>query len=119
MSWMSELHAYQQENPELSTLGEVVKSYRATTEGKKRATIEFPQSMWNRINSVAHIYAMSSSEFIRLCMADAVNEKIMHQIPWIAARSLEADMRLEAVMEEQAIADAEGKESGIEWVGEL
>ena len=111
MGRMSELHAYQQENPELGTLEEVVSSYkasRAPLEGKHRATIEFPQSVWERINSVAHEYQMPSSEFIRLCVADAVSPKTMYEITWIKQKAYE-EIAIESAIEEQRIVDRFGK----------
>ena len=93
MSWMSRAYAYQQENPELST-EEVMAHFAAISGGgKHRATIEFPKNIWDSIISAAHQYEMSSSEFIRLCMRDAVSESTMHQIPWIKSRSLVRDLK--------------------------
>ncbi len=96
MSWMSRAYAYQQENPELST-EEVMAHFAAISGGgKHRATIEFPKNIWDSIISAAHQYEMSSSEFIRLCMRDAVSESTMHQIPWIKSRDDYAQGALEA-----------------------
>ena len=117
MSWMSRAYAYQQENPELST-EEVMAHFAAISGGgKHRATIEFPKNIWDSIISAAHQYEMSSSEFIRLCMRDAVRESTMHQIPWIKSRDDYAQRALEVAVEEQSVSDKEGRESGIDWVG--